>query len=128
MKKIIFLVDDINNSKSFGITKDIQKIKYNLNLINKSFVEDFEIAMLFMDNGFMDVVDLGRYIAVIGLNKSKTEGEIRFFDSTIDFSRDELIQQIQLIYDEIIAKKFINIYDLMILESSSDCVELFLPT
>lgn len=68
MEKLIFLVDDINDTKTFGITKDIHKINHNLNLTNKSFIEDFEIGMLFMDNGFMDVVDLGRYIAVVGLN------------------------------------------------------------
>lgn len=127
--KLTFLVDDLNETRTFGVTTDIDKIEYNLKLMAEDFNQDLEIGINFSEKGIADVIDLGRYIAVVGIKKDKTEGKMHFFDSTIDFTRAELIDQMELLFSKNMVQKFINIYDLMILEStpSFDNVELLIP-
>ncbi len=127
--KLTFLVDDLNETRTFGVTTDLDKIEYNLKLMGDDFNQDLEIGINFLEKGITEIIDLGRYIAVIGLKKDKTEGEIHFFDSTANFTREELIAQMELLFTENIAKKFINIYEIMISESSPnfDNVELLVP-
>lgn len=64
------------------------------------------------------------------IKKDKSKGRITFFDTTVNFTRDETYNQIKTLFKETIAENFINIYDLMRSESSPsfDNVELFLPT
>jgi len=127
--KLTFLVDDLNETRTFGVTTDLDKIEYNLKLMGDDFNQDLEIGMNFLEKGITDVIDLGRYIAVVGIKKDKTEGKMHFFDSTADFTRKELIAQMELLFTKNIAKKFINIYDIMVSESSPnfDNVELLVP-
>ena len=127
-EKFTFLVDDINENKTFGITTDFDKIEYNLKLIGKDFNQDLEIGINFMEKGITAVIDVGRYISVVGIKKDKSEGKIYFFDSTTKFTRNELIGQIEYLFSKTIAKKFIDIYDLMKDESTPfiDNVELLL--
>ena len=129
-EKLTFLVDDINETRTFGVTTDLDKIEYNLKLMGDDFNQDLEIGMNFLEKGITEVVDVGRYIAVVGVKKDKTEGKMHFFDSTTNFTRAELIAQMELLFSEITAKKFIDIYDLMISESSPnfDNGELLVPT
>lgn len=128
-EKLTFLVDDLNETRTVGIATDLDKIEYNLKLIGDDFNQDLEIGINFLEKGITDVVDLGRYISVVAIKKDQTEGKMYFFDSTVDFSRDELIEQMEMLFNESIAKKFITIYDLMVLESSPsfDNVELLIP-
>ncbi|TRX29914.1 hypothetical protein FNW52_20440 [Flavobacterium sp. ZT3R18] len=128
-EKLTFLVDEMNDHKTFGVTDDWDKFEYNLNLIGKDFKQDLEIGLSFLEKGITEVIDLGRYIAVVELKKDKSKGEINFFDTTIDLSREELYNRINIRYSKNIAEIFINIYDLMRSGSSPsfDNVELFLP-
>jgi hypothetical protein len=127
--KLTFLVDDLNENRTFGVTTDLDKIEYNLKLMAEDFNQDLEIGINFLEKGITDVIDLGRYIAVVGIKKDKTEGKIHFFDSTVNFTREELIEQMEMLFSKNIAQKFINIYDLMVSESSPnfDNVELLVP-
>ncbi|NCQ11973.1 MAG: hypothetical protein GW809_07515 [Bacteroidetes bacterium] len=127
--KLTFLVDDLNETRTVGIATDLDKIEYNLKLIGDDFNQDLEIGINFLEKGITDVVDLGRFISVVAIKKDRTKGKMYFFDSNINFSREELIEQMEMLFDENIAKKFITIYDLMVLESSPsfDNVELLIP-
>ena len=127
--KLTFLVDDLNENRTFGVTTDLDKIEYNLKLMGDDFNQDLEIGINFLEKGITEVIDLGRYIAVVGVKKDKTEGKIHFFDSTANFTRAELVAQMELLFSKNIAKKFINIYDIMVSESSPnfDNVELLVP-
>jgi len=129
-EKLTFLVDDINETKTFGVTEDWDKFEYNLNLIGNDFKQDLEIGLSFLEKGITEIIDLGRYIAVVELKKDKTKGRITFFDTTVSFTRTEVYNQIKSLFKESIADNFINIYDLMRSESSLSCdnVEIFLPT
>ena len=128
-EKLTFLVDDINENRTLAKTTDLDKIEYNLNLIGEDFIQDLEIENSFLETGIRKVIDLGRYIAIVGIKKDKTEGEIVFFDSTTKFSRAELKSQVELLFSKSVAEKFIDIYDIMVSESSPnlDNVELFIP-
>tara|TARA_R110002073_G_C9198712_1_gene557922 strand:+ start:32 stop:466 length:435 start_codon:yes stop_codon:yes gene_type:complete len=127
--KLTFLVDELSVPRTFGVTTDLDKIEYNLKLMGEDFNQDLEIGMNFLEKGITEVIDLGRYIAVVGIKKNKTEGKMHFFDTTADFTRAELIAQMELLFTKNIAKKFINIYDIMVSESSPkfDNVELLVP-
>ena len=127
--KLTFLVDELTENRTFGVTNNLDKIEYNLKLMGEDFNQDIEIGLNFLEKGITEVIDLGRYIAVVGIKKDKTEGRIHFFDSNADFTREELIEQIELLFTENIAEKFINIYDIMVSESSQnfDNVELLVP-
>jgi hypothetical protein len=129
-EKLTFLVDEMNDHKTFGITEDWDKIEYNLNLMGKDFKQDLEIGLNFIEKGITEVIDLGRYIAIVEIKKDKSKREISFFDTTIDLSREELYNKIKTMrYSDSIAENFINLYDSMRSGSSPsfDNVELFLP-
>jgi len=129
--KLTFLVDDINESHTLGLTTDFDKIEYNLKLIDESFRQDLEIGLNFSETGITDVVDLGRYIAVIGIKKDQSTGKIYFFDTTVNFSRAELSEMLKsdFKFSAGIIERFMVIYDLMKSESSPsfDNVELLRP-
>ena len=124
-EKTRFLVDDINETKTIGFTYDIDKIMYNLDLMDEEFKQELEIGMSFLENGITDVIDLGKYIAIVALKKDKTEGKITFFDTRADFSKEEVYDHIEMYSDKIIADKFIELYDLVKVKSP-DNVDLFL--
>ena len=126
--KLTFLVDDLNETRTFGVTTDFDKIEYNLKLMGEEFSQELEIGINFNETGITDVIDLGRYIAVVAIRKDKKEGNIHFFDTTTNFSRQELFEQMQFLFSDNIAEKFIEIYDLMKSSSKNlDCVELLVP-
>lgn len=127
-EKYSFLVDKLDKSHCLGITTDWNKIEYNLKMMGTDFNQRLEIGLSFLEKGMNDTIDLGRYIAVVGINKNKSEGIIRFFDSKLKIERNELFTEIELLYDKIIAESFILLYDAMVSDSSSflDNVELIL--
>jgi len=128
-EKLNFLVDDINDEKTVAFTTDFDKIEYNLNLMGKDFREDVEIGMNLVNSGVIEIIDLGRYLSIVSLSKTKKEGSIYFFDVTTKMSRDEHFENIKNFFFENIAKKFIRDYDIMVSESSPsiDNVELIIP-
>ena len=127
-EKYTFLVDQLDNTHSLGITSDWNKIEYNLKMMGTEFNQRLEIGLSFLEKGMNETIDLGRYIAVVGINKNKSEGIIRFFDSKLKIERNELFKEIEFIYDKVIAESFILLYDIMVSDSSSflDNVELLL--
>ena len=129
--KLTFLVDDINESRTLGLTTDFDKIEYNLKLIDESFRQDLEIGLNFSETGITDVVDLGRYIAVIEIKKDQSTGKMHFFDTTVNFSKEELSGMLKsdFKFSAGITERFMVIYDLMKSESSPsfDNVELLRP-
>ena len=128
-EKLTFLVDDINETKTLAVTTDAEKIEYNLKLMGNDFLQDLEIGINFLEKGITEVIDVGRYIAVVGITKKNIGSKIYLFDTTTKFTRAELTSQIEELFGKNTSKKFIDIYDLMVSESSpnSDNVELFLP-
>ena len=128
-EKLNFLVDDINEEKTMAFTTDFDKIEYNLNLMGKDFREDVEIGMNLVNSGVIEIIDLGRYLSIVSLSKTKKEGSIYFFDVTTKMSRVEHFENVKKYFSENIAKKFIVDYDIMVSESSPsiDNVELIIP-
>tara|TARA_R110001606_G_scaffold362484_2_gene516257 strand:+ start:638 stop:1072 length:435 start_codon:yes stop_codon:yes gene_type:complete len=127
-EKYSFLVDQLDKNHCLGITTDWNKIEYNLKMMGANFNQRLEIGLSFLEKGITETIDVGRYIAVVGINKNKSEGIIRFFDSRLKIERNELYKEIELMYDKIIAKSFILLYDMLLSNSSSfkDNVELLL--
>jgi hypothetical protein len=130
-EKLTFLVDEMNDHKTFGVTDDWDKFEYNLNLIGNDFKQDLEIGLSFSEKSIADVIDLGRYIAVVELKKDNSKGLMNFFDTTADISREEMYHKIKTLgFSDNITKECIKLYDLMRSGSSPsfDNVDLFLPT
>lgn len=131
-RKFHFLVDDINETKTLAQTFNLEKIEYNFRLIDQSFRQDFEIAHAFSSSGSKDVLDIGRYIVVVSLRKDKKEGTMTFFDSSTNFTRKEIEQQLRFLfkYSDFIIDRFLTIYDLMSEGEVPfrDLAELIIPT
>ena len=97
--------------------------------MGNDFLQDLEIGLNLLETGITEVIDLGKYIAIVGIKKNKIGSKIYFFDTRTKFTRAEFSLQITELFSEITCEKFMYIYDLMVSESSpnSDNVELFMP-
>ena len=120
-EKYSFLVDDINQSRNWGVTTDIDKIEYNRNLLGDDFNIDIKIKLLFTKKGMTFVVPIGRFITIVKIREDEKEGSMTFFDFDIGYSRDalELILE-EAGYSVSIINDWLKYYDLMSLEFSSE--------
>ena len=129
-EKLTLLADELNESRAFGSTTDFDKIKYNLKLMGEDFTQDLEIGISFSEIGITEVIDLGKYIAIVEIKKDKTLAVMWFFDALFNFKRDEYFNLIKSQFNKTIAEKFIGYYDLILLGLSpfNESVELLVPT
>lgn len=84
---LIFLTDDLNESLSFGYTENINKVKYNMTLLKKVFIDtNHDDALAKSKNGLTTLFPLGRYIVILLINKEKTEMKMFFLDFRVEYS------------------------------------------
>ena len=126
--KFNFLVDEIAPNKLFGQTIDINKIEYNLNLLDKNIKIDTEIyASLLTKKSLATVLAIGKYITILLLDKDRTAGVMAFFcfdiKQDINIFRELLLEQ----YGKEITNEWFAVYEKYKLHYSDkeDLVELF---
>jgi predicted aldo/keto reductase-like oxidoreductase len=124
--KYKMIVDEISEKRNFGITKSINNIEYNLNLLGSEFIDKFDLHNLFTDAGLTTVFQLGRFITILERNKEKTEGKMTFFDFDVDSDVSSIRSILEKGYSESIIKEWFRIYYLISSEfsESDDLVEL----
>ncbi len=112
---IYLLCDVINETKTLGSTLDVDKINYNLDLIGGDFKKEFKIKLGFQKWGVLETLDLGRYIAIIYINKQLNSGYMYFIDTNSELSRFEILNHIKEMFGNNcnITKRFMAIYDLL---------------
>jgi hypothetical protein len=108
--KYLLKVNDISENKNFGTTNKIEDIKYNLKLFPKEVLQEFEIYGALSGNGLTSVFHIGRFIIILKINNSNTEGQMRFFDFDINIKVEEIKKGLELEYDEKIINKWFKYY------------------
>jgi hypothetical protein len=124
--KYKLIVDKLTPNENFGYTNDIDKIEYNLDIIGKDFNERFDIHNLFSNKGTTCVIDVGRFIVILGKNKNKSKGKMSFFDFKKLGSISEIRSFLEMEFSERIIEEWFKVYYLLVseFEESEDLVEL----
>lgn len=79
--KIILLVDDVNNTHSFGFTDSIEKVTYNLDLLKDYLNKDeLDKSIAKSKDGLTSLFPLGRYITILKVKKDKSKMSMYLFD------------------------------------------------
>lgn len=115
-EKFTFLVDDITDIGNWGITRDLEKIAYNRNLLDEEINEDIEIRQSLTDVGTSSVFNFGKFIIILELKKGSAEGCMTFFDFQTDFSRSELINILKSTYSDNIINGYLKCHDVLVEE------------
>tara|TARA_R100001377_G_C3187381_1_gene109120 strand:+ start:83 stop:484 length:402 start_codon:yes stop_codon:yes gene_type:complete len=128
-EKLSILVGELNEFRVFDYTTDFDKIKYNLKLMEGNFNQNLDIGLNFSEMGIAEVIDLGKYIAIVEINKDKKLAVMWFFDVLFNFKRDVYSKRIKSQFNKIITEKFIDYYNLIQLGLSpfKKSVELSVP-
>jgi len=99
--KVKYIVDDINESKTLGRTKSIDKILYNVERFSSDFHEilnkSFEKGL-----GVTCFTIVGRFIVYFSINCTKSKGELIFFDTELNL--DKALDTIKVLFSD--NKKF----------------------
>jgi hypothetical protein len=77
------LVDDLNKTKTYGDTVDIDKIEYNreiLDLIGLDIHLNIQIKTALSDTGITAVLPVGRYILIYKCSRDETNQYMSFVD------------------------------------------------
>jgi hypothetical protein len=126
-EKFSFIVDDINEFGTRGYTKDISKIKYNLQLIPENLRDDLKIGMLLKEKGAITVFPFGRYFIRLTLNVEETEGTLNMFDFKAIDDLSELSEIIKVEPTDSIKKMWENAFNFLRAtyeEDESDIVKM----
>lgn len=128
-EKYRLLVDDMSEKRNFGFTSDIDKIRYNKNILGDDFNMDLTIKNMFTDEGITSVFPIGCFITVLQLKKDETEGKMTFFDFDIDTDKAGLRDILKQQFSENIVNAWFDVYDLLRSDFSEedDLFELFRP-
>lgn len=128
-EKYRLLVDDMSQNRNFGYTNDLDKVRYNRNLINESFNQDISIKNLFSTGGVTAALALGRFITIVSINKEETQARMTMFDFNTDMSEDELRHTFSLTLSENVVDSCMKIHKELRSDflEEDDIFELFLP-
>jgi hypothetical protein len=126
-KKFKFIVDELNDRKTYGKTNDIEKIKYNLKLLDESFNIDLKINLLLSEDGVTNIFAVGNFITILQLNNNQQQGMITFFNINVNATLPELKYHLEDIYSSNIVAEWVKLYELMINSdlNENDHIELF---
>lgn len=84
--QLIMLVDDVNETYSFGFTDSKSKVLHNMRMIENILkTANTEKALANSKNGLTTLFPLGRYIAILQMSKDKSAMSMTFFDYYIDY-------------------------------------------
>ncbi len=101
--QLVMLVDDVNESLSYGFTDSVKKVTYNLSLIEHILrVGKTDEALAKSKNGLTTLLPLGRYITVLQMSKDKKTMRMIFLDYMIDY------HGIDLAFNNLFSKELIN--------------------
>jgi hypothetical protein len=85
---LILLIDDANDSFSFGFTDTKTKVLYNLkileNIIKSANLDD---QLEKSKKGLTTLFPLGRYIVILEISKDKSKMTMTFFDFRVEYSK-----------------------------------------
>jgi hypothetical protein len=101
-QKFTLLVDDITESGNWGMATDVDKIKYNREVIGKDIDIDIEIRQSLAETGTTSVFSFGRFIVVLEIRKDSKKGRMSFFDFQVDLTIDEIKKSLVPVYSETI--------------------------
>ena len=128
-EKYRLLVDDITEKRNLGITTDVDKIEYNLNLLGESFKKDLEIQKLLTNKGLTTVIPIGCFVTVLQLNKDNNTGTMVFFDFDAGVDTERIKTLLKPIFSKSVINEFFKIQESMLSEfdEEDDLFDLILP-
>ncbi len=90
--KLIILIDDANESFSFGYTDNKNKVLYNLKILDNFLKHaNLDEQLEKSKNGLTTLFPIGRYIAILQVSKDKSKMSMTLFDFRVEYSRiDEM--------------------------------------
>lgn len=113
-EKFTFLVDDITDSKNWGMTTDLEKIKYNRKIFGEDIDVDIQIRQCLADEGTTTVFSFGRFIVIFQIRKDSKNGRMTFFDFETDLTREEIEMKLKPVYSENIVRAWFKSYDILV--------------
>ena len=126
------LVDDMSDKKNYGRTTDIDKIKYNQDILGKEFELEVKIKNMYSDEGITTVFPVGSFIVVLQLKKDETKGQMTFFDHVVNTSKEELRTMLLQGFSENIVDGWFQVFDALnsedrVTSDNFDLYDLFIP-
>ena len=128
--KYRLLVDDINETETFAMTLDIDKVWYNRKVIGEDMSIMLEAYTALSDNGTTVLQPIGRYITIWQISKDEKTQRIWYIDHESEISFREVGKQIMgdffsdNVYDEF---EKIQTELRSLFSDDLDIVELVLP-
>ncbi len=110
-EKFTFLVDDITDNKNWGMTTDLEKIKYNRKIFGEDIDIDIQIRQCLAEKGTTAVFSFGRFIIIFEIRKDNKSGRMIFFDFETDLTKKEIETALSHTYSENIIKAWFKSYD-----------------
>ncbi len=92
--KYRLIVDDINETETFAMTTDIDKVWYNREIVGVSISIMLETHTALSDKGTTALLPIGRYITIWQISKDEKTQRIWFIDYESEISFRELGCQI----------------------------------
>lgn len=122
---MIVLVDDVNESHSFGFTDSLSKVTYNMKMLD-GFLNQVNIGELLANSkdGLTTLFPLGRYINILKMKKDKSAMSMMLLDfrieySTIDTNFNDLFSENVVMQFKKLKYEMEDLY-----EDEADCVIL----
>lgn len=112
-EKYRLLVDEISDNSCFGFTADLDKIKYNRELLGEEIDLELTVKTIISNNGTTAVFPLGCFITILEIRKDEKEGRMTFFDYDLGTGKEEISDLIKNQYSDKIAKEWFRIYNLL---------------
>jgi hypothetical protein len=127
--RLVFLIDFWGVPNRLGATSEIDKIEYNLNLMEDYVKLGTEIYDDYSINGTTSVFPVGRFITILQLMKGRQSGCMTFFEFNRNKSSLEMKEVITESFGIAVAEEVMKINWKMIenFKGEDDLVELIIP-
>ena len=128
--KYRFLVDDINDTATFAMTLDTDKVWYNRKILGEDLNLELEIHTALHDKGLTSVIPVGRFVTIWQISKDEKTQRIWFIDHESELSFRQIGKQIMGEYfSDNVYNEFERIQGLLrsSFNDEFDIVELFIP-
>lgn len=113
-EKLILLVDEVNETNSFGITRSFAKVKRNIQFLGFEIRNEFEKELLRTRNSLICIWELGRFLTLVHVSSSRDHGMMLFFENSMEAEPlleeaasllgkvfpDEIVENFKLHYEE----------------------------
>lgn len=87
MGKVKLSVDEVSNNGNLGITRDINKIVCNANILCRLRELDFEQELDRKEAGLATFFPAGKFICYLNIKKDKSKGEMLFVNTNKEIDR-----------------------------------------